>query len=610
MNEDGPNGSPYGTLARHDQSETKRDTKGHQTIVALIHNLFHTIAEENTNINGHLNKLKSYWERIVQISDPDFHISDPLFIVIISSSLPTSWDTFTEPYVGGRRALLGQDPRKLTGSQEFIGLLKEEYTCRAARVKQDESTSQAMHGKHANQKGASNNTTKCGHCVCTNHVTKDCCLLKKSNLKCNECGKAGHLKKDCWNLKAKQGKREGEKPGEEKPSKKPKNETASATIVEVAEEIAFEVGGKETDKDVDMCLDVSGDGLIDEVGDDFTFDATDVSIVDVNDERVSYYDWLADCATTSHVSNQHKAFITYQPTNDTTIAGVGNVKTVVEGRGTVKLLTECEGQTYLLRLEDVLYVLSNHNNLLALGRWDAAGGSYTSDNGIMSLRKGDKTVAKGLRIKNNLYKLKVRVYSPRIGKGSNTSTLTFAATESTQSWETWHKRYGHISYGSLCTLYEKCLVSGFFIDKSSPMPDCEACTKAKLHKEPYNKSTDRHTEPGELTHIDLWGKYDVTSIHGHQYYIAFMDDAVHYLTVEFLKGKNEAAQRVKEYFMHLKIHNKTPKYMQIDRGKEFVNTALQSWCQEQGIDIQMTAPYSLSQNSAAERVNRTLVELV
>jgi hypothetical protein len=25
MNEDGPNGSPYGTLARHDQSETKRD---------------------------------------------------------------------------------------------------------------------------------------------------------------------------------------------------------------------------------------------------------------------------------------------------------------------------------------------------------------------------------------------------------------------------------------------------------------------------------------------------------------------------------------------------------------------------------------------------------
>jgi hypothetical protein len=28
MNEDGPNGSPYGTLAKHDQSETKRDRQG------------------------------------------------------------------------------------------------------------------------------------------------------------------------------------------------------------------------------------------------------------------------------------------------------------------------------------------------------------------------------------------------------------------------------------------------------------------------------------------------------------------------------------------------------------------------------------------------------
>jgi hypothetical protein len=110
-------------------------------------------------------------------------------------------------------------------------------------------------------------------------------------------------------------------------------------------------------------------------------------------------------------------------------------------------------------------------------------------------------------------------------------------------------------------------------------------------------------EQGELTHMDLWGKYDVMSVYGHQYYIAFMDDATQYLTVEFLQGKDEAAQKVKDYFMHLKVHGKTPKYMRVDRGKEFINNALQSWCQEQGINIQMTALYSLSQNGIAERVN-------
>jgi hypothetical protein len=37
MNEDGPNGSPYGTLAKHDQSETKRDiTSSSRTMPTLL----------------------------------------------------------------------------------------------------------------------------------------------------------------------------------------------------------------------------------------------------------------------------------------------------------------------------------------------------------------------------------------------------------------------------------------------------------------------------------------------------------------------------------------------------------------------------------------------
>ena len=107
--------------------EVMHKTKGHQTIIALICNLFPTIVEEGTNIHGHLNKLKSLWECITQIGNKDFHILDTLFIVIISSSLPPSWDNFTEPYVSSGCSLVGKDLKKLMGSQEFIGLLKEEY---------------------------------------------------------------------------------------------------------------------------------------------------------------------------------------------------------------------------------------------------------------------------------------------------------------------------------------------------------------------------------------------------------------------------------------------------------------------------------------------------
>lgn len=63
--------------------EAVHEAKGHQTIIAVIHNLFHTIAEETDNINKHLNRLLCYWECVALINDDNFCISDPLFKVIV-----------------------------------------------------------------------------------------------------------------------------------------------------------------------------------------------------------------------------------------------------------------------------------------------------------------------------------------------------------------------------------------------------------------------------------------------------------------------------------------------------------------------------------------------
>jgi len=41
-------------------------------------------------------------------------------------------------------------------------------------------------------------------------------------------------------------------------------------------------------------------------------------------------------------------------------------------------------------------------------------------------------------------------------------------------------------------------------------------------------------------HVDVWGKYSVTSINGYQYYLLMVDDASQYVTVEFLKSKDQA----------------------------------------------------------------------
>ena len=184
-----------------DNLEAVHESKGHQTIVSIIRNLFHTKADEDSNISEHLNQLKIYWERINQMNDDAFKISDVLFKVIISSSLPLSWDTFTESYVGGRKGITEIDPKKLMGSQQFIGILKEEYLQRQLRAEKGEMVNQSFIPKRSlqnriNTKNHTNSDQNCKQCGRNNHTTENCKHLGKS--KCSLCGKFGHTGEKCW----------------------------------------------------------------------------------------------------------------------------------------------------------------------------------------------------------------------------------------------------------------------------------------------------------------------------------------------------------------------------------------------------------------------------
>ena len=245
------------------------------------------------------------------------------------------------------------------------------------------------------------------------------------------------------------------------------------------------------------------------------------------------------------------------------------------------------------------------HNLISLGRWENTGRSYHAQDGVLTLyTQNNHAVIQGEQTSNNLYWLKLHVLHDNI---QSTENFSFTTTQS--SWDTWHWRFGHISYGGLKTLQDKKLVSGFFPDRTFPKPDCIACTQAKLTHKPFPSTATRTKGIGNLTHMDLWGKYEIHSIHGNQYYILLIDDYSRYVTVQFLKSKNQATQHICDYMTHLSVRNFAPQAIRVDRGSEFLNKDLLNWCKERGIDIEPTAPYSPSQNGVAERMNRTLVEL-
>ena len=205
------------------------------------------------------------------------------------------------------------------------------------------------------------------------------------------------------------------------------------------------------------------------------------------------------------------------------MTGVGGKKAAAIGRGTVVLISNCNGVNWKLKLENALHVPGQKNNLISLGRWDMAGGSYQGgDNKIILITKDGKRVAEGKKLNNFLYGMNVREKPPTL---TSESFQTFVCTESAQSWETWHKHYGHVGYSGLQKLLDNNMVEGLKVDTNTPKPDCVACTEAKQHVEPFPKIVNRNMQTGDLTHIDLWGKYAIRSINGNQYYIVLVDDA-------------------------------------------------------------------------------------
>src|SRR6266581_5738828 len=323
------------------------------------------------------------------------------------------------------------------------------------------------------------------------------------------------------------------------------------------------------------------------------------------DIRTIWYDWMADSGTTSHIIHRRDVFINYHPIPERPISGVGGLTTHAIGCGDLNLRSHCSKNTFILWMHNVLYMPRTKTNLLSLGRWEHDRCTISIKDSVISLIMPDGRIAvHGSKTHNNLYKITFEHASqvPMID-------CSFSAFSTSPNWVAWHRRFGHVAYGGIKKLFDFDLLDGAKVNLKSSKPDCVACTEAKLFQLPYEFIPPQQSEPGELTHMDLWGKYDITSINGNRYYLLMVDDASRHVTVEFLKSKDQAAQKIKDYLTYLRVRGKIPYAIRTDRGTEFVKHTLQSWCEAQGIELQLTAPYSPSQNGVAECMIRTLTEL-
>ena len=223
----------------------------HDTITSWMKSLFQTVADEGSDIPKHVNKLLEWYEKIILANDPEFTVTNTMFKSIITNSLPSSWDTFTSPYVRRHTGIAQIDYETHIPASKLIGIINEEYDRRQSKspaiantlkYKLKEFTKPTLQqriGKPPLRQRINFKPKWCNRCKSATHNTDEC--RNAGTDPCAYCGKYGHTAQKCR-------KRKFEQTPAQSTNKKRKVEATN-----VGEEEAMEiVSTARDDMEVDM----------------------------------------------------------------------------------------------------------------------------------------------------------------------------------------------------------------------------------------------------------------------------------------------------------------------------------------------------------------------
>ncbi|CAL2235091.1 unnamed protein product [Prunus armeniaca] len=192
-------------------------------------------------------------------------------------------------------------------------------------------------------------------------------------------------------------------------------------------------------------------------------------------------------------------------------------------------------------------------------------------------------------------------------KYANSVAMKTTIEESTWCW---HKRFGHLNMQSLKLLQQQELVYGLPEIRNADRI-CQNCAIGKSHREAFDKEkTWRASVPLELVHSDVCGPMQTTSIGGNKYFLTVIDDCTRMCWVYFMQFKSKVFNIFKKFKAIVEFQSGYKiKTLRSDRGGEYTSTEFLRFCEEVGLERQLTVAYSPQQNGVAERKNRTIVEM-
>lgn len=213
----------------------------------------------------------------------------------------------------------------------------------------------------------------CNHCGHDNHNNLDC--KYKGQTKCPDCDKF-HEGQECWKKNNKWSWKGKEKENSSNTNKKCKEAHNTEGDLEEQANIAkaevhgqFECVSETIEVNAPTNFDIANsnecEDLVHKVE---TY--VNVIVSDSEYQDLDSYEWVADSASTVHITHQRDAFATYGLISKISVIGIGGMKVFAIGIGTIYLSTEYKGTPHTFQLNDVLHIPSTLRNLISIPLWE------------------------------------------------------------------------------------------------------------------------------------------------------------------------------------------------------------------------------------------------
>src|SRR6266571_5157681 len=322
--------------------------------------------------------------------------------------------------------------------------------------------------------------------------------------------------------------------------------------------------------------------------------------------RAAELPFILDTGATCHISPEASDFKTLRHIPRHPVKGLAGSAVYAIGVGDIKLHI---ASGHKLKLTNVLYIPESSVRLISILALNRSG-DYTTHFDSMNCwvtNKSNTVLVRGsISPTKRLYTLSTKTPSVHHKKGSNPPSALYVRVPNV---ETWHRRLGHCNTRTIIEMAKNGTSEGMPIDLSALPPRCDHCALGKQSRSPVPQTREGNKAEKRLERVfvDLCGPMAVTSRSGNVYSMNLIDDFSSYVWSVPLRSKSEACEPIQTW--HKAVATQTGDKLRIlvtDNG-ELVSSNVRDWCNAEGIDHQLTAPYTSAHNGRAERLHRTLL---